>query len=82
MPEFHQAMTIPIGDAGQVHIEIDITDLDVLTPHQRQVLADTGREFAEFAAGAVNPQPGPLAKVHDPSSAVLDGVRGTRRNTS
>jgi hypothetical protein len=72
-------MAIPLGEAGRVCLAIDVADLDALTADQRQGLADTSREFAEFAAGTLAPPPGPPeAKVHDPSAAVLDGVRGSR----
>ena len=78
-------MTIPLGDAGHVSLNIDVCDLAALTPQQRQVLADTGREFCDFAAATLNPAqlPGKApASIHDPHGSVLDGVRGTRRNTS
>jgi hypothetical protein len=76
-------MTIPLGDAGHITFTADITDPAALTTQQRQVLADTTREFAEFGAATIAPaamiDP---PRVHDPSAAVLNGVTGTRRNTS
>lgn len=79
-------LTVPVGDAGHVHLDIAITDLSALSPEQRQVLADTAREFCEFGASAIAPPlaPGdagttrPEAQVYDPNMAVLDGVRGSR----
>lgn len=76
-------MTIPLGDAGHVHLVIDITDLDQLTPQQRQVLADTGAEFYAFAAATIAPQTTPdelpPATIHDPSASILNGITGSRR---
>lgn len=75
-------MTIPLGNAGHIHLLIDIADIDALTADQRQVLADTGREFCDFAAAtmapaAAPPEPVP-ATIHDPSASVLNGVTGSR----
>ena len=81
-------MTVPIGDAGHVHLDIAITDLAALSAEQRQVLADTAREFCEFGAAVIAPPLAmsdgaevlarPEAKIHDPDIAVLDGVLGSR----
>jgi hypothetical protein len=79
MTAFTVDMTIPIGDAGHVHLHINITNPDALTPDQRRVLADTGGEFYEFAAATLNPPtPAAAAAVHDPNGAVLAGVTGSR----
>ena len=78
-------MTIPLGAAGHVRFTADIHDLDDLTDQQRSVLANTGREFYEFAASTLDPFVPAAAdppRIHDPSADVLRGVTGTRRNTS
>ena len=69
-------MTIPLGDAGHVRFTADIDNLGQLTAQQRQVLADTAREFAEFGAATIAPDP--PATVHDPNGTVLAGVTGSR----
>lgn len=89
MPELVIRLRIPFGDAGSVSMDIDITDLDQLTPDQRRVLADTGRDFFEFAAATLTDLPAlnlsppeperTAAQVHDPNSDVLAGVTGKRR---
>jgi hypothetical protein len=76
-------MTIPLGSAGHVTFTADIGDLDALTAQQRQVLADTAREFAEFGAATIAP-PGAMIdppRIHDPNGAVLAGVTGSRIRT-
>ena len=95
MPALHLDMTIPLGDAGTVHLSINVDDISALTPQQRSVLAETGREFYAFAAATLDPigspdadelreqldEP-PPATVHDPNGSVLAGITGTRRNTT
>jgi hypothetical protein len=85
MAELHLDLTVPVGDAGHVHLDIRIADLGELTPGQRQVLADTAREFCEFGAATIAPPMVTMADIgparpgiHDPDAAVLDGVRGSR----
>lgn len=84
MPALKLDMTIPLGDAGHVHLAIDITDLDALTTDQRTILADTGAEFYTFAASTLAPAatlPGkPEAEIYDPNKGLLAGVTGSRRN--
>ena len=82
MPALNLDMTIPLGDAGQVRFSADIDDLGQLSERQRQVLADTAREFAEFAAATIalpsGPAGTPPAEIHDPGRGVLAGVNGGR----
>jgi hypothetical protein len=85
MPAFELRLRIPFGDAGHVCLDIDIDDLSQLTPEQRKALADTSRDFFEFAMATLSGTPGlllPAAQVHDPNPAVLAGVTGSRANTS
>ena len=56
MPALKLDMTIPLGDAGHVAFAADITDLELLSPGESQVLGDTAREFAEFAAAVIAPR--------------------------
>jgi hypothetical protein len=81
MPALNITLTIPVGATGHISLAIDIPDLLDLTPEQRQVLADTGRDFFEFAAAELAPSV-PPAEVHDPNPAVLAGVTGSRANKS
>jgi len=76
-------MTIPLGNAGHVHLVIDVGDISALSAHQRAILADTGREFYDFAAKTLADIPeliiaAPAAAIHDPSASVLNGVTGSR----
>jgi len=74
-------MTIPLGGAGHVRLDVDVTDIDALTPAQRTAIADTGSEFCAFAAATLAPPGGPAlvpATIHDPNGAVLGGVTGSR----
>lgn len=80
MPAFELHVRIPFGDAGHVALDIDIADLAGLSPEQRRVLADTGREFADLATATL--EAGCVAEVHDPNTQVLAGVTGSRANTS
>ena len=84
MPALKLDMTIPLGDAGHIALAIDVTDLGQLTDRQRGGIADTLREFSDFAAATLAPMAVvvPAAAVHDPHADVLRGVTGTRRNTS
>ena len=83
MPALKLDMTIPLGDAGHIALAIDVTDLGQLTDRQRGGIADTLREFSDFAAATLAPMAVVVpAAVHDPHADVLRGVTGTRRNTS
>ena len=76
-------MTIPIADTGTIHFAADIPDIGELDDAQRQALADTCRDYCEYLAHTIAPAlPQPPAVVHDPSAAVLNGITGSRRNTS
>ena len=84
-------MTIPLGGAGHIHLAIDITDIDQLTPAQRTGMADTVAEFCAFAGATLAPAGiiradgelrAPPATVYDPNTDVLNGVTGSRRNNS
>ena len=76
-------ITIPIADTGTIHFAADIPDIGELNDAQRQALADTCRDYCDYLAWTIAPALGqPPATVHDPSATVLDGVRGSRRNTS
>ena len=61
-------MTIPLGDAGHVRLDVDVTDIDSLTTAQRTAIADTGSEFCALAPPVI----------HDPNGTVLGGVTGSR----
>lgn len=82
-------MTIPLGDAGHVHLTIDIGDLGALSADNRAFVADTcvevcafaGRVLAPYAVTAGELADGtelPPATIHDPSASVLNGVTGSR----
>jgi hypothetical protein len=79
MPALNIALTIPVGGTGHISLDIDVPDLAELSAEQRQVLADTGREFFDFAAATLTP-PVPPAEVHDPDAGILAGVTGSRAN--
>jgi len=74
-------MQIPVGDAGSVRLLIDIGDLGQLSARQRHALADTSREFSDFAAQAMTaasePQPAPVPQGPQVPD-VLRGVTGSR----
>ena len=87
MPALEIRVTVPFGDAGTVALAIEITDLTQLTAEQRQALADTGQDFLDLATATLAPPsitgPDlvlPAAQVHDPNTAVLGGVTGSRAN--
>lgn len=86
MSPLQLSLKIPLA-GGHIAFAADIPDLDALDPKQREVLAETAREFARFAADsiahtAVVTDLKAAATVHDPSADVLRGVTGSRRNTS
>lgn len=67
-------LTVPLGDAGSIRFAADIADLGQLCPEHRQALADTCRDFLEFAAGTIAPPP-----AQDPPAEIkrdLGGLAG------
>ena len=76
-------MQIPVGD-GRVCLLIDIPDITRISPAQRDVITETGKEWLDFATQAMTEYPAaattppPAAEVHDPNPSVLAGVTGSR----
>ena len=67
-------MTIPLGNAGHIHLTIDVGDITALNAHQRAIIADTGREFYSFAAKTLMDIPELIAGDAEPSIDELEAL--------